>query len=1796
MIANNRDRYQIISKIYESANSIVYRAIWERDDRPIILKILKEDYPTVEELTRYKQEYEITRSLNLEGVVKVYDLQRYQNSLAMFLEDFGGESLKFWMAQRKFTLEEFIIIARQIAETLSAIHAANIIHKDINPSNIVYNPETGQLKIIDFGISAILSQENPTLTSIDRLEGTLAYISPEQTGRMNRAIDSRSDLYSLGITFYQLLTHRLPFETAEPMELVHSHIAKQAIAPHLIDSHIPKAISDIVLKLMSKTAEERYSSALGLKADLEICWQQLQSTGQIAEFPLGERDIPTRLQISQKLYGREEEIAGLLSAFEQVVQGKTEMALLAGYSGVGKSAIVNELRKLILQQGGNFISGKFDQYTRNIPYAALIQAFQGLIRQLLAQSEAQIQIWKQNLLEALGSNGQILINAIPELESILGKQPPIPSLGPTESQNRFNLVFQKFIGVFTKKEHPLVIFLDDLQWADLASLKALELLMSDRESQYLLIVGAYRDNEVTPTHPLMQTLEQVQNIGLLVRLVPISPLQRDCVSQLIADTLGASPEKVKTLVDLVFNKTDGNPFFVTQLLNFLYTEGLLYFDSLQWVWKWNIEQIQAVETSQNVVELTIGKMRKLAPKTQNILKLAACVGNQFDLEVLAVVNAQSISETAIELYPALQEGLVLPLSDAYKIPLHWHREISADNAEFSPTFVPKYSSSISYRFLHDRVQQAAYALIPEERKKEVHLRIGQLLLENIASEKLEDRIFSLVNHFNIGQSLIAERSQRHDLARFNLIAARKAKSAAAYESALKYLETGIVLLSYDSWEDTYELTLSLHLELVEMQYVTTQFEAAEQFSAIILERAKTLLDRIKVYELKILSHIARMELNAAVDLAIKVLELLEIVLPKEPTIQQVNAAQESIELLLKNKQVENLFNLPDMKDSNKLAAVRILLSVSSAAIITTPLLYSLVIMTEVNLCIAYGNAPQAAGAYIYFGTLLCAKKDVESGYRFGKLSLRLLEETNRRESKSLVLHYLNGFIRPWKESIRNSNIIEMLREALNVGLETGDIETASFNASAYCLFSLFAGIPLDRVIKRYEKYIKLADKLKQAYTVFYMKNSSKTAKSLLEGYSERYCLVAGDSPEEEEKLLEQWTQEQAAWLLFSTYLAKTISYYFFKDYDLAIVSTIKADEYAASSAAYIVAVQHNFYHSLAILAGYFSNSSDRNEEALERVSRNQEILKIWASHCPENFQHKYQLVEAERARLLGQNWEATELYEQAILGAREGGFIHEEALASERAAEFYFSLGRKETGRFYLNDAYFCYSQWGAKAKVKKLEEDYSQYLLKSNIHNKSNNIDNITSTTDSTVTTTGSNGKGLDLNTIVKASQTISGEIDTEKLLQKLMKIVIENAGAQKGLLLLETAGNWAIEAEGTVDVEDVRLLRSLPIDTLDPDQQTPLLSASIVNYVARTQESIVLNDATQEGQFINDPYILAAQPKSVLCAPIINQGKLIGIVYLENNLTTGAFTADRLAVLSILSAQASISIENAQLYQNLEQKVEERTEELATANAEILVLNERLRAENLRMSAELEVTRRLQQMILPKPAELEAIEGITISGFMEPAEEVGGDYYDVLRRGDKAMISIGDVTGHGLESGVLMIMAQTAIRTLLTQGETNPAKFLQTVNQTIFDNVERMDANKNMSLSLLEYQNQSLRLSGQHEEAIVVRNDGEVERIDTIDLGFPLGLEADISDFIASTEIPLNSGDVVVLYTDGITEAFDINNVEYGIERLIEVVVQNRGREAAEIERAVIEDVRQYIGEQKVFDDITLVVIKKS
>ncbi len=1496
--------YQIKEQIQIGINTKVYRGTRERDNRPVIVKILSKEYPTVEEITSIKQEYNLTKNLEIPGVVKSYNLESYDLGYALILEDFVGRSLKEILTSEKLQLREILRIVIAVVETLEELHKIPIIHKDIKPSNIIVNYETGQVKLTDFGIATRLEVSKQAIANPNLLEGTLAYIAPEQTGRMNRSIDYRCDYYALGTTFYEMLTGRVPFMSTDAMELVHCHIAKMPVPPDRLETNIeskslliPKAVSNIVMKLLAKNAEDRYQSAAGLKYDLESCLNQLLTNGEIEEFPLGQHDKGNQLLIPQKLYGREAEVAAIMEAFIRVSQGTSEGILVAGYSGIGKTAIVNEVHKPIAKARGYFLAGKFDQYKRDIPYAAIATAVSELIEQLLTESSQKIKLWKEKILAAVGENGRVIIDVIPEVELIIDSQPEVPQLGPTESQNRFNRVFKQFVSAFCQQEHPLVMFIDDLQWADGASLKLLELLLADSESKYLLIIGAYRDNEVSSTHPLVRAISKIEASGGVLNEIAIAPLQLQHVRQLVAETLGetetppdatkAAKSKTEPLADLTFNKTQGNPFFATQLLKALYSEKLLVY-RVGNGWEWNLQEIQAVGIADyNVVQLMARNIQKLPEDTQEVLKLAACIGNQFNLDVLAIALAKPPTIAAAYLWPALEAGSILPRSDAYKIPLVFAEDETSRLRDVK----------VDYKFLHDRVQQAAYFLIPESQKKETHLKIGQLLLENTTVEEREDNIFALVNQLNFGIDLLSARSEKDELATLNAIAAKKAKASAAYEANLNYLKLGLQLLGDDSWSRNYELTFQVYTAAQEAEYLNGNFEAADLLAEAALQRAKNILDKVKVYEIKIESAIARSQQPKAVEMGEEIIEMLGLTLEEEaPKIEMA---------------IEDLANLPEMTDAYKLAAMEILDFISTAAFTINSEKCIKIYFTKLKLSVEHGNSRFSATSYMDYGFWCVSRGEIETGYRFGKLGLKLSERFDVKRQKSTILMVFNSVIRHWKEHLRET--LESLVDTFQSGLEMGELTYSGYAILIYCHHLFSTGEELELVEREQQKYLEKLQQLKLEYHVAYGSIGRQLSLNLL-GRSEDNLKLVGEAFNEDE-IVPILLEHSIATSLTYFYVAKTILCYSFKKPEEAIFNAQQFPKYKLGATAFIKTSQHNFYYSLALLAACRTVSEAQQKEYLTTVEANQQEMKNWAEHAPMNYQHKYALVEAEKARVLGKKWEAAELYEAAIKGAVEQKYAQEEALAKELAGEFYLSNGQDNLARFYLIESYYGYVRWGAKAKVRDLEKRYPQFITKVIERNTQNMPMDATVTA---LSTTNSGGwQLLDLPTVIKANQAISREIILEKLLESLMKIIIENVGARKGILILENSEQ--IGSEATQEIWEYR--EELGLSNIC--KSTPLgekLPIAALNYVTATQKDLVVNDAATAPKFVADPYVRQHQPKSILCAPLINRGKAIATIYLENNLIKGAFTRERLALLKMLCSQAAISLENAKLYQDLQ------------------------------------------------------------------------------------------------------------------------------------------------------------------------------------------------------------------------------------------------------------------------------------
>lgn len=1454
--------------VKENSDTHVYRGRDERLNK-VIIKIPK-DAPNLPELTeRLRYEYEITKSLHGDGTVKAYALEQYKNRLALVLEDYGTYSIKELLEKRTLSLDEFLMFALSITEALEKIHKKNIIHKNINPSNILWDTNTKEAKIIDFAAASILPREIPEIRDTVFIQKSmLYYMSPEQTGRMNRGIDYRTDFYSLGIVFYEMATGILPFKSEDMSELVHFHLAKMPVPPHYIKPHIPKHVSDIIMKLLTKMAEDRYQSLFGVKEDLKLSIAKLRHPDN-EPIVIGQKDLLSKFQITEKLYGRDEELEHLLNAFNQASEGHARLILVTGYGGIGKSSLVHELYKPMVEKHGYFIAGKFDQFKRNIPYSSIVQAFEVFIQQILRLSEKEIEIWRERLQSALGNNAQVLVDVIPELASLIGEQPAVPTLGLTETQNRFKLAFQNFIRALATPDHPLAIFLDDLQWADLPSLKLIENLLLHPESKYFLIIGAYRDNEVDSSHILQSSLAVLKQANFFFNTISLKPLEVQHIVQLLKDTLHQDEKAVFSLAKICYEKTQGNPFFLNQFLQTIYNEGLFEFNYNDGHWYWDISAIQHKAITNDVVELIVLKLQELPLNTQKVLQFASCLGNRFSLDKLALINEKTPKSISKDLWVAMDKGLIAPIDTSYKY--------VTDEA----------NKDVIYQFSHDRVQQAIYSLIEENYRNWLRLKIGRLLLQHTPQTELDNSAIEIVNQYNFGVDLIVDVKERALLAELNLLAGKKAKTSVAYKVALNYFQTGIRFLEKDCWQTQYDLALSLYTEIVEASYLATEFDEMNNASKIVIDNAKSIFDKVKVFETQILYLTNHHEYDKAIHIMLSVLKETGITLPQNPTKLHIILFLIRTKLSLIGKKVNELVNLPEMVEPKWKTALHIIRSTAGASYLSNPNLFVVSGFQAIILLIKHGNTPQAARSYVVYGHILCgALRQIEIGYQFGELSMKLCEKFNAVSIMAQVWMVHAVFIKHWHDHIEDC--LQLMFTAFQKGLENGDIEYAGYSIAAYSSMAILAGKKLSPLYDDLSKYHDIVVSIDQRTAINWLSCAQQILQNLF-GLADDVRVLKGKAFDEEIMMPEYIAKKDTIGALAATTF-KMLLCFLFNDYKQAFETGKKGKEFTSAIGVFILPFYY-FFYSLACI-GCCADVKDKNRASyLKIVKSNQKLLRLWAKHAPMNYEHKYYLVEAELARLHNDTLKAEFYYDEAIQLAKQNKYLTEEAMANELAAKYYLQQGNERVARSYINDAYNCYVTWGATAKVSQLEKQYP-HLLASTMQ-----------TAEAQVL-----AKSLDLATVLKSSQIIVQEIELEGLLEKMMHIVIENVGAEKGYLLLEKNKQWYIEAESSVDRDAMSILMSIPIEG-----RLPL---SIIQYVLKTKAPLVLDDAAHDDQFSSDPYVKANQPKSIFCLPLMSQGVLAGMVYMENNITKHAFTQDRLNLLSILSTQIVIAIDNARQY----------------------------------------------------------------------------------------------------------------------------------------------------------------------------------------------------------------------------------------------------------------------------------------
>ena len=1451
--------------LWEDGEFVLSRGVWDGEGFPLLAAMPSSAQPSPETLARLQHAYSLREELDPAWACRPVRLELHKGRLTLLNKDPGGEPL-LRLTGRPWEIASFLRLAIGVASALAQVHRRGLIHKDIKPANILVDSVTGQAWLTGFGITSRLPRERQAPAPPEVIAGTLAYMAPEQTGRMNRSIDSRSDLYALGVTLYQMLTGELPFAASDPMEWVHCHIARQPVRPNERVPRIPRPLSAIVMKLLAKNAEDRYQTAAGLTVDLRKCLAEWESHRGIEPFPLGAGDVSDRLVAPEKLYGREHEIETLLRAFDRVVaNGAAELVLVSGYSGIGKTSVVNELHKALVPPRGLFASGKFDQYKRDIPYATLAQAFQSLVRPLLGQSEAALGRWRDVLQEALGPNGQLIVNLVSELEFIVGTQPPVADLPPQDAKNRFQMVFRRFVGVFARKEHPLALFLDDLQWLDSATLDLLEHLVTHPEVRHLLLIGAFRDNEVGPAHPLLRTLDGIRDAGAKVEEIVLTPLGLDDIGQLAADALHCLPEGARPLAQLVREKTSGNPFFSIQFLTALNEEGLLAFDPAAAAWRWDIDRIRAKGYTDNVVDLMAEKLERLSVPAREALKLLACLGNVADVATLTLVYKETEEAMEAALWEAARGGLVL-------------REQGR------------------YAFLHDRVQEAAYALIPEGERAAAHLRIGRMLLAHTPSSELEERIFEIVNQLDRGATLITLQREKLQLAELNMIAGRKAKASTAYKSALNYFAAGIELLGDDPFENEHDLAYQLGFERAETEYLSRNFdEALLQFDAL-LAHARTTLEKADIHRVVADLYYTTGALDEAIARGQEALRLFGIDILSHPSHEKVAAEYEAIWESLGHRPIEELIDLPLMTDPEIKAAMSILAVLFAPSIVTDRNLLLLCGCRMVSMSIRFGNCDASVMAYGYLGMNLGPFfGDYRQGFRFGRLGHELMEKRRLVAYKAKIEFIIGCFISLWVRPLNRG--IEHLGSAFKAAVNAGDLNVASYCCDCLVSHKLVAGEQLGSVYFESERFLDFTREAKYDPATQIIVRTRRFIQAM-QGLTVNLSSFSGSQFDEDEY---ERFMERYEWVsvVCGYYIIKLQARVTSGEYQAAITAIARAEPILWSVVGMIHEAEYHFYGALAWACHYDEAPLDSRPQLLAKLQAHQKRVEIWADTCPENFQNRHALISAEIARIEDRSLDAERLYEEAIRLAREHGFVQNEGLASELAARFYAARGLETIANAYLRNARNCYDRWGALGKVKQLDQRYPHLQEER--------------PPTSPTATIGVLLEQLDVGAVIKASQAVSSEIVIDRLIETLMRIAIEHAGAERGLLVLLRGDAMQIEAKARTDEKMVEV-------TVRQEAVTPAeIPESLLHTVIRMRQSVILDDASAENPFSADDYIREKRARSVLCLPLLKQTHLIGVLYLENNLASHVFTPSRISLLELLASQAAISLENARLYGEL-------------------------------------------------------------------------------------------------------------------------------------------------------------------------------------------------------------------------------------------------------------------------------------
>jgi len=1491
--------YTNINQIHANGACVLFHAVRERDHLPVVLKQLDIDHPTRDEVIGFRREYEFGQALNLPLCVSYLDLIIQGNRLIIVRAFVEGKNLAQMLCETAWSLTDKLRVARTLTKLLRDLHSVEVIHKNFIPQNIIWNENTWQATLIDFRLATFLNSEQQPFANPNAIEGDLGYISPEQTGRVSRPVDRRSDLYSMGVILYELFTGRLPFITTSSSELVYAHLAREPEAPDSLVPNLPPLLSRVIMNAMVKDENERYQSADRLLADLEHI-EQVISNPELSKLARPDIRSRDRLALPSKLIGRGPELDILNSEFENVAGGASRMVLISGPSGVGKTAIVNEIHKPILQRNGFFVSGKFDQYQRDTPYSAFGQAFDILCNYLLCEDEAVLVEWRRKILKATGEEAQRLIEITPRLERILGSQPAVEELQPQKAQERLRELFQKFVNLFSTHDHPLVLFIDDMQWADPGSLYLLEEIISDKRAGHLLMLLAYRDNEVDPLHPFAMMVEDCRTRGASIETLPITPLQPKDVQNYVEEMVQRSDPETAELGLLVERKTAGNAFFVGQFIMALANSQLLAFDYEQSQWTWSFEEINRRNVSSNVVDLMTDRFQALEVRRKTVLQFAACLGARFELRTIAQMLKTDERTIFSDLRTSINEGLIFPINPGYKI---YDLPPNPEATGIASTIVPAWgipdekdqlASSAAFKFAHDRIQEGAYASIQEAERIKAHAQIAWHLLQDEASGALEDRVFDIVGHFEKSHILLSRYAERINVARLCLLAAKKAVRTSAFEAALSYVAfaTGR-LLNENSWSAEYELCWELHYYKAYCEYTTVQFADSETTLEICQRRSQTEDHKVTIAAL-ISRLLFQMNLHhKGIENTRRALAELGERLPAKIGKFHVFAQYALFRLRLGRRKPNDLLELRTLTDEHKLNVCRILYdSVESSYMVDANVMayFSLKIA---NICIKHGNSIYAPFAY---GMLTMVMAGVTREYAladmFSKMTIDLNRKFPDRGVKGRTYFLAGNFVHHWMNRVEGHR--DMVKTALHCNQDTGSLHWADYSiffCRAQSLF--FRNASLDDIIE---------DNI-LAYNLF-RKNNDKEVY-LQQNHILNYCLWlrGDDSPflqdetdfnqeDYDREMLEPGNMQVRAYYHMVNAARSCIN----EDFEQAVEHSHQGLLTIPNILGNLAEVPIRFFFLLCKLNTCSGRLSALATRAQPSYKKNRLLLRRFARINPAEYLALDTIIIAEEARASGeQNIGA--LYDRAVQEAEKSGYPFFKALANELAAKYYMMQNRLKIAGVYMFEAVYLYDLWGAEKKVKLLRLDYEDLLVQ--FH-------------PATVPSEEVKGDNMDLAAILGATQAISSELDRTNLLNRLLEIIIENAGAEYGALVSAKSDGFWLEAmvdKNGVNIPDAHLVIS--------DEENRLCQA-VLRYVSRTGEPLIVHDTATDDRFARNPYILQNGVRSLLCLPFRHhEQESDNLLYLENSLTTGAFSSERVSVLNILLGQAAISLQNANMFE---------------------------------------------------------------------------------------------------------------------------------------------------------------------------------------------------------------------------------------------------------------------------------------